>query len=60
MVSRGSEEEEASPLLEVLTPEERGVSGIRVSSRILCSCWDEADGFLLTSKHFLHMFYLGA
>lgn len=60
MVSWHSEEEEASPLLEVVTPEERGVSGIRVSSSILRSCCDEADSFLVAPKHFLHIFYLGA
>ena len=43
MVSWGVDEEEASPLLVVVTPEERGVSGIRVSSSILRSFWDEAD-----------------
>lgn len=52
MVSRGSEEEEASPLLEVVTPEEHGVRGIKVSSRILRSCCDERDSFLRTLEHF--------
>lgn len=59
MVSWHSEEEEASPLLEVVAPEERGVSGIRVSSSILRSCCDETDSFLVAPKHFLHIFYLG-
>lgn len=57
MASWGSEEEEASPLLEVVTPEEHGVRGIKVSARILHSCCDETDSFLRTLSTFLHMFY---
>lgn len=52
MVSWGSEGEEASPLLEVVTPEEHGVRGIKVSARILRSCCDETDSFLRTLEHF--------
>lgn len=52
MVSWGSEEEEASPLLEVVTPEEHGLTGIKVSARILRSCCDETHSFLRTLEHF--------
>lgn len=55
MVSWGSEEEEASPLLEVGTPEERGVSGIRLSSSILRSWCDETDRQPLFSAQILLM-----
>lgn len=51
MVSWGSEEEEASPLLEVITPEERGVRGIKVSASILRSCRVETNSFLVTLEH---------
>lgn len=52
MVSWGSEEEEASPLLEVVTSKERGVRGIKVSSSILCSCCDETNSFWVTLQLF--------
>lgn len=58
MVSWGSDEEEASPLLEVVTPEELEVNGLSVSSSILCSCCDETDSFLAAPPYFLHLFYL--
>lgn len=55
MVSWGSEEEEASPWL-VVTPEERGVRGIRVSSSILCSWVMWRDRQLLSNTQVL--FYI--
>lgn len=60
MVSWGPDEEEASPLMGVVTPEERGVSGIRVSSSILRSCCHETDSFWVAPKYFLHIFNLWA
>lgn len=50
MVSWGSEEDEASPPLEVVTPEERGVRGIKVSARILRSCRVDTNSFLVTHE----------
>lgn len=58
MASWGSDEEEASPLLEVVPPKERGVSGIRVSSSILCSCCDETNSFLVAPQNVFCVYYI--